>query len=283
MLISDRYLDQLLLVDRRTENDTEWLGRLAGYVPGLYQFLFEVEPMSDLTLIRHGKADAFGADYDRLTEIGREQSRYLGDYWVSQNTHFDEVYTGPRIRQIDTAVEVGARMTEGGLPWPEPVMIEELDEYDGHGIVKRFGPELAERDEHIRQLIEADRRSVEPRDRHRTFQHLFEALVMKWVSGELISAETESWLAFRTRVEHGLARIMERQGSGRRVAVFTSGGPISIAVQLATKAPPEMAMELNWRIRNASLTGIVFSSERRTLDYFNAIPHLTLPELWTYR
>ncbi len=239
--------------------------------------------MSDLILVRHGKADAFGADYDRLTDIGREQSRHLGDYWVRENTRFEEVYTGPRLRQIDTALEVGARMIKAGLPWPEPVMIDELDEYDGHGIVKRFGPVLAERDENIRKLIEADRRSVEPHDRHRTFQHLFEALVTKWVSGELSSPETESWDEFRDRVERGLLRIIERQGSGRRVAVFTSGGPISIAVQLATKAPPEMAMELNWRVRNASLTGIVFSRDRRTLDYFNTIPHLTDPGLWTYR
>ncbi len=245
--------------------------------------LSNLKTMSDLILVRHGKADAFGADYDRLTDIGREQSRCLGDYWANQRVRFDEVYTGPRVRQIDTATEVGARMLDAGAPWPEPVMIEELDEYDGHGIIKRFGPELAERDTSIRRLMEADRKSVDPRDRHRTFQHLFEALVTKWVSGELSSPETESWLEFRARVERGFARILQREGSGRRVAVFTSGGPISIAVQMATRGPKEIAMELNWRIRNASLTGIVFSQNRQTLDHFNTIPHLTDQSLWTYR
>lgn len=239
--------------------------------------------MSDLTLVRHGKADAWGADYDRLTEIGREQSRRLGDFWAQQGTTFDEVYTGPRVRQIDTATVVGERIIAAGLPWPEPVRIDELDEYDGHNIVKRFGPELAEKEPDIKLLIEADQRATDPATRHRTFQHLFEAIVTRWVAGELSAPEIESWITFRTRVERGLRKITDQPGSRRKIAVFTSGGPISIAVQLVTKAPPEMAMELNWRVRNASLTGIVFSSKRHTLDYFNTIPHLTDSSLWTYR
>jgi hypothetical protein len=92
---------------------------------------------------------------------------------------------GPLSRQIDTAHEVGGRVRAAGLPWPEPVLIEELNEYDGHAIVKRFGPELAETDDNIRRLIEADKLSIEHQDRHRTFQHLFEALVVKWVAGEI--------------------------------------------------------------------------------------------------
>lgn len=239
--------------------------------------------MSDLVLVRHGKADAFGENYDRLTEIGREQSRHLADFWIKHETSFDEVYTGPLVRQVDTAREVGERIRSAGMPWPEPVIIEELHEYDGHGIVRRFGPQLAEHDESIRRLIEADRQAVTPKDKHRTFQHLFEALVMRWVAGELASPDMESWSDFHARVVKGLAQILNREGNRRRVVVFTSGGPISVAVQTATKAPEHMAMELNWRIRNASLTGIVFSGRRQTLDYFNTIPHLTDPDLWTWR
>lgn len=239
--------------------------------------------MSDLVLVRHGKADAFGENYDRLTDIGREQSRQLADFWLRQKTTFDEVYSGPLVRQIDTAREVGDRIRAAGMPWPEPMIIEELHEYDGHGIVNRFGPQLAETDEGIRKLIDADRQSVSAKDKHRTFQHLFEALVMRWVAGELSAPDMEGWADFHSRVVRGLGQIVNREGSRRRVAVFTSGGPISVAVQMATNAPEHMAMELNWRIRNASLTGIVFSRGRQTLDYFNTIPHLNDPSLWTWR
>lgn len=239
--------------------------------------------MSDLILIRHGKADAFGEDYDRLTPVGHEQSKLLGQYWIEQKVLFDEVYSGPRLRQRATAEVTGAEVQRAGLAWPEPTVIDELDEYDGHGILKRFVPELSERDERIRKLVEADRQSISPQDRHRSFQLLFEAIISRWLTGELTSPETETWLEFRTRVERGLTRILERTGSRRRIAVFTSGGPISIAVQRAVRGPVELAMELNWRVRNASLTGIVFSGQRQTLDYFNAIPHLRDQSLWTYR
>jgi broad specificity phosphatase PhoE len=66
--------------------------------------------------------------------------------------------------------------------------------------------------------------------------------------------------------------------------VFTSGGFIGTAVQLALDGPPDrMALEMSWRIRNCALTEFVFTRERLTLDGFNAVPHLEKPELWTYR
>jgi hypothetical protein len=43
-----------------------------------------------------------------------------------------------------------------------------------------------------------------------------------------------------------------------------------------------MALEVNWRVRNCSLTEFVFTKDRFTLDSFNALPHLENPALWTY-
>ena len=38
--------------------------------------------MAEILMVRHGQA-AFGTDdYDRLTEVGWEQSRLLGDYFA---------------------------------------------------------------------------------------------------------------------------------------------------------------------------------------------------------
>ena len=69
----------------------------------------------------------------------------------------------------------------------------------------------------------------------------------------------------------------------RRVAVFTSGGPIGLAVQFAMKAPDRSFLEINWRVRNTSVTEFVFDRERVTLDSFNSIAHLADRALWTYR
>ena len=45
-------------------------------------------------------------------------------------------------------------------------------------------------------------------------------------------------------------------------------------MQTVLRAPEPMAIELNWRIRNCSLTEFLFSGDRVSLDAFNATPHL---------
>jgi broad specificity phosphatase PhoE len=69
----------------------------------------------------------------------------------------------------------------------------------------------------------------------------------------------------------------------RRVVVFTSGGPIGLAVQSSVQAPARSFLDVNWRVRNTSITQFVFDRSRITLDCFNAIPHLDEVSLWTYR
>ena len=56
--------------------------------------------MSEVYVVRHGQA-AFGTDdYDRLTEVGWEQSRLLGEYCHGRDLHFDAVYTGSMRRVV---------------------------------------------------------------------------------------------------------------------------------------------------------------------------------------
>jgi hypothetical protein len=45
-------------------------------------------------------------------------------------------------------------------------------------------------------------------------------------------------------------------------------------VQTVLQAPEAMAIEVNWRIRNCSLTEFLFTHDRISLDAFNATPHL---------
>ena len=59
--------------------------------------------MSVLTLVRHGQASFFDANYDQLSPLGERQMRVLGEYWARRGLRLDEVYTGPRIRQKRSA------------------------------------------------------------------------------------------------------------------------------------------------------------------------------------
>jgi broad specificity phosphatase PhoE len=240
--------------------------------------------MSLLDLVRHGQASFFADDYDRLSPVGEAQARQLGDYWARLGEAYSEIYVGPRRRQQQTAELVGAQFRRAGMPWPEPVVLGELDEYDLAGLLDRLAPSLARQDRAFDLLVGDHLRSEGDPARTRTFQRMFEALISHWQAVPAAGAETvESWPAFRDRVRRGLLGITDRPVRGRRVAAFTSGGFIGAAVAQALDAPDRAALELGWRLRNGALTRLMFTTGRLTLDDFNTIPHLPDPAHWTYR
>jgi broad specificity phosphatase PhoE len=42
----------------------------------------------------------------------------LGAYWARHGVRIDAVYTGPRKRQLDTALIAGAEYSKGCFAWP---------------------------------------------------------------------------------------------------------------------------------------------------------------------
>lgn len=239
--------------------------------------------MSQLVLVRHGQAAFLTDDYDRLSPLGEEQSRLLGKYWTQRNVTFDAVFTGPRKRQRDTGRIVCEQYNQAGLPIPEVIELEDFDEYHADDIMRELLPQLMASDGRFGQLNDAFQHAPTETDKRRNFQKLFEAVTAKWLRGEVLSPQVESFREFHARVWRGLERATKDAPSGSRVAVFSSGGAISVSVQLAAKAAEEMVIEFNWRIRNCALNEIVFSQGRFTLDSFNAVPHLDDPKYHTYR
>lgn len=210
--------------------------------------------MSTLVLVRHGQAAASGS----LTALGEHQAGRLKEYWKGRS--FDHVYCGTLPRQRQTAALAG---------WPDAETMPELNEYDAGGIVEKLGARLAAENAEFAALVQAwtsDRSN-------RNFQRLFEVVVRRWVEGALADPDVEPWRAFHDRVTRALRRLTA-DGPSRQVAVFTSGGVIGVMVQTVLGAPQNAAIELNWRVRNGSLTGFLFSGGRISLDYFNATPHL---------
>jgi len=110
--------------------------------------------MSTLTLVRHGQARMFEDDYDRLSPLGEEQSARLGAFWAERKIAFGEIYSGPQKRQLDTAEIVRDRYAQSGLKLPEIVVLDEMREYDGDGIITGLLPQLVAGDDRIRQLAE---------------------------------------------------------------------------------------------------------------------------------
>ncbi len=239
--------------------------------------------MGQLTLIRHGQARAFEQDSDRLTELGELQALKLGEYWLRQNVSFDEVYCGTLVRHCRTAEIVRECFTAVGRSWPEVQNAAALNEYDATGLWQRLAPALAESDAEFRSLHDDFQQHRNTPERNRYFQKMFEVLTARWLRGEIEVEDVETWTPFRERVHSALKNIITQEGSGRRVAVFTSGGVIGLAVQTALQAPESQALQINWRIRNCSLTEFTFNRDRLSLDAFNTLPHLDEQAWRTYR
>ncbi len=202
--------------------------------------------MSTLVLVRHAQSTTFESNSDRLSAAGEQQATCLGQYWQAQGVHFDEVYTGTMQRHIRTAELAGLNNFTAKA---------EFNEYDAQGIL-RADPQFA------------------PAADNRQLQKQFETMMPLWIAGKLESPGVESWTAFHERVRRGFQPIIESESPSRRVVVFTSGGPIGVAVQTVLQAPDHIAIEVNWRIKNCSLTEFVFTRGRISLDMFNATPHL---------
>lgn len=229
--------------------------------------------MSSLVLVRHGQAMAFAEDSDRLSPTGEEQSMRLGEWWRSHGIRFDEAWSGTLRRHRRTAELAGFSGAAADADW---------NEYDAEGIQRTLAPVLESRDPEFRALAAAYREARGGGDPNRHFQRMFEPLVRCWASGECMPGGFEPWRDFHARVERALRRVTA-SGASRSVVVFTSGGVIGTAAQIVLGAPEIAAIELNWRIRNTSLTGMLFTRDRISIDYFNALPHLDDPAVWTFR
>jgi broad specificity phosphatase PhoE len=108
----------------------------------------------------------------------------------------------------------------------------------------------------------------------------------RWVSGRFDTPGVPLWSAFKQSVGRGIRQIMQAHGSKKQVAVFTSGGPISVTIQSALALSDQKAMEISWQIMNASITRFKYNSKGIALAGFNDIAHLELEndnELLTYR
>jgi len=239
--------------------------------------------MSNLFLVRHGQASFLEPDYDRLSPKGETQSRLLGEYWANHKVVFDHAYSGPRIRQRETARIAGEAYKKAGLPWPEPEILDQFDEFSAEAVLERSLPQLLESDGHIRKLHEAFQNASGRDERFKTFQRVFEVVIGKWAGGELPLPGIEPWPEFCARVQHGLAQLFRNGSRGQRIVIFSSGGPVGVAMQKALGLSTEATLRSAWMVLNCAYSEFFFSGDRFTLSSYNSYPHLTDPGFVTYR
>lgn len=210
--------------------------------------------MAELVLVRHAQA-AFGTDdYDRLTELGHRQARWLGEYFAERALEFDRVVTGSLRRHRETLAGIAEALP--GLPADET--FPGLDEYHADVLLKAH---LGERGLPLPEHA-ADRRGH--------FRVLREALYA-WVDGTLRVDAHPSFPEFEAGVRQALEAA--RHGA-ERVLVVSSGGPVSSAIGAVLGVAPRTVVELNLQTRNTGVSELRAGAQRAHCVSFNAVPHL---------
>lgn len=203
--------------------------------------------MGEITLVRHGQANSAAdneEDYDRLSDLGFQQARWLGEWMRAHDGPFDEVYSGTLRRQRETLAAMG---------WADAPRDERLNEITYYTLT-------AEMD-----ALHPETQRTGPED----FATHFPATLQAWKDKRIKG--TETWDAFTGRVRDVMAMAAQ---PGKRVLCVTSGGIISRAVaDLLGLDIPRMA-QIALPILNTSVHRIHVTPHGPILSAFNGSPHL---------
>ena len=215
--------------------------------------------MSIIYLVRHAQASFGSEDYDRLSDLGRRQARWLGEHFASHGLNFRGVLAGTLTRQRDTASEIVAAM---GAPETPIGRHPGLDEYPGEALYRAYA--RAEPREH--QLAD-----------YRAYWRTFRAAMAAWAADELTDVP-ETWGEFGERVRDALAHASGGAGRDDAVLVVSSGGAIGRAVADIVGSPASVAIELNLQFRNSAFCELIAGGGSLRLLSFNSMPHLDRPD-----
>lgn len=236
--------------------------------------------MSVIYFIRHGQA-SFGSDnYDQLSDMGRKQCKILGEFLAEQDLRFDAVYCGNQQRQQDTA-SIVLDCLKGGAVTKDLVIEPDFNEYNSFVVLQALLPQMIEDEPSLADQLDDIYKS------NRSFQKVYEKAMLRWITGNYDQPGIDSWRAFHDRTQAAIDRATAANpGAGRKIAVFTSGGPLSSVMNKALSLSDEVTLRITWQVVNSSVTACKYNDDRFFLWFFNSISHLEQHDednLITYR
>lgn len=229
--------------------------------------------MSKLYFFRHGQASLGADNYDVLSPKGKAQSLKLGEYLVEKNIRFDRVFVGPLDRQKDTYEVVKSVYIQNKIPIPEAEEVFGLKEHQGIETMKKALPQLLVKDPYLKklQLSTHENPSLAKKNTLLSFQYF----LGEWAEGNIVVDGVPTWKNFREEVKTGLDIILNQVKKGETIAAFSSGGTISAITSECVGLKEEKGIaDLNFALRNTSMTTFLFSLEKFNLLSFNELPHL---------
>ena len=211
-------------------------------------------------MVRHGQAKQNATseeDYDRLSELGRTQAKWVGEHFRNLQLSFDVIVTGTLTRQVDTQILMNI---DTKIPVVRDERFNEIRLYDLAGLIKRqFGIDF-------------------PKDELSFKRHL-NLTFKKWENGEILNPP-ETFENYKTRVSEGLNEIKDL---GEKILLVTSGGIIAMAIKHTLDLTTEALGNCLLASCNTGVTKLLHYDQSFIISQINALPHLETPERWTKR
>jgi len=218
--------------------------------------------MSELFLVRHAQASFGTDDYDRLSELGHRQARWLGEYFRFRELTFDRVVCGTLVRHHQTTVRIFEGMT---APLREVDTDPGWNEFDFQAIIAAYLDQFP-----------AEKPSAQAS--WRDFARILQGALQAWAEDRLDRALPERWPQFEARVGGALDALTRSAGDGERILLVSSGGAISKVLQRVLQAPASTMVQMNLQLRNSSLSHLFINGRHLHFSGFNHVPHLDRPD-----
>lgn len=217
--------------------------------------------MSVVYLVRHGQASFGTDDYDRLSDLGKEQSRITGEHLGTQNVAPVRIIHGEMLRQRQTAegVQTGLRSAL------DPQIDTGWNEYQAWELTGA--------------LDDTDPRAQQD---SKIFQAELERGAARWASGDHDGDYSETYEQFTTRVDRALDEVCASMSSGESTIVVSSAGAIAWTAARLLGGGFDQWMAFNRVTVNTGITRIITGRSGTSLISFNEHGHQT-PERVTYR
>jgi broad specificity phosphatase PhoE len=253
--------------------------------------------MAAIYLVRHGQASYGTADYDKLSDLGRTQSRIVGAALRQRGVRPAVIVRGDMVRHAETAAEALAAHGDDaptgttpadttptdsaptdsaptdGAPTDKVVVDDRWNEYDFLDVV------AAHADTSDGGRARMGTLSSEQ------FQDVMDGSLRNWLAAGAGGGASETWAAFDRRVADALADVAAGLASGQSAVVFTSGGPIAAVCARILGLPAAGFISLNRVMVNGAVTVLITGRRGIRLTAMNEHGHLERPEggLRTYR
>lgn len=234
-------------------------------------------------LVRHGQAGT-RESYDSLSELGKQQSRLLGEHLLSQGIRFQAACAGTLARQQETLRQLRQAYIQVGVSFPAVGADPGWNEFDLGRVYREIAPQLSAEDPQFHREYEdmvariRISHGAHAAGVHRKWQPCDTKLVNAWICGRYRYGG-ETWGQFQQRVE----ACRWKMGDGQdNILVVTSAMPIAIWAGLSLVISDERLTRLAGVLYNASYTIVRLREAELRLFTYNAAPHLP-PEMRTHR